>query len=91
MHANGRPQIAPPAVTTLDLVYFNAGGGHRSAAIALETMIREQGRPWTVRLVNLMEVLDPQEVFRKTTGMQPEDYYNKRLARGWTAGERSWL
>ena len=86
MHANGRPQIAPPAVTTLDLVYFNAGGGHRSAAIALETMIREQGRPWTVRLVNLMEVLDPQEVFRKPTGMQPEDYYNKRLARGWTAG-----
>jgi UDP-N-acetylglucosamine:LPS N-acetylglucosamine transferase len=71
---------------TIDLVYFNAGGGHRSAAVALETVIREQARPWRVRLVNLMEVLDPQDVFRKTTGMNPEDYYNKRLARGWTAG-----
>ena len=74
------------AVRTIDLVYFNAGGGHRSAAVALETVIREQARPWRVRLVNLMEVLDPQDVFRKTTGMNPEDYYNKRLARGWTAG-----
>jgi UDP-N-acetylglucosamine:LPS N-acetylglucosamine transferase len=73
-------------VRTIDLVYFNAGGGHRAAAVALETVIREQARPWRVRLVNLMEVLDPQDVFRKTTGMNPEDYYNKRLARGWTAG-----
>jgi UDP-N-acetylglucosamine:LPS N-acetylglucosamine transferase len=71
---------------TIDLVYFNAGGGHRAAAIALETVIREQARPWRVRLVNLMEVLDPQDLFRKTTGMNPEDYYNHRLARGWTAG-----
>ena len=71
---------------TIDLVYCNAGGGHRSAAIALETVIRDQARPWRIRLVNLFEVLDPQGVFRKTTGMNPEDYYNKRLARGWTLG-----
>lgn len=71
---------------TIDLVYFNAGGGHRSAAIALETAIREQHRPWQVRLVNLFEVLDPRDVFRKTTGMKPEQYYNARLARGWTLG-----
>jgi UDP-N-acetylglucosamine:LPS N-acetylglucosamine transferase len=71
---------------TIDLVYFNAGGGHRSAAVALQQIMLEQGRPWRVRLVNLFEVLDPQGVFRKTTGMNPEDYYNKRLARGWTLG-----
>jgi UDP-N-acetylglucosamine:LPS N-acetylglucosamine transferase len=71
---------------TLDLVYFNAGGGHRAAAMALDTAIREQGRPWRVRLVNLFEVLDPRDVFRKTTGMKPEQYYNARLARGWTLG-----
>jgi UDP-N-acetylglucosamine:LPS N-acetylglucosamine transferase len=70
----------------IDLVYINAGGGHRSAALALDAVIREQGRPWQVRLVNLFEVLDPNGVFRKTTGMNPEDYYNKRLARGWTLG-----
>jgi hypothetical protein len=71
---------------TIDLVYFNAGGGHRSAAVALQTVIRELGLPWQVRLVNLFEVLDPRDVFGKTTGMKPENYYNARLARGWTLG-----
>ncbi len=72
--------------TVIDLVYCNAGGGHRASAKALETVIREQHRPWQLRLVNLFEVLDPQNVFKKTTGLNPEDVYNKRLARGWTMG-----
>ncbi len=71
---------------TIDLVYFNAGGGHRSAALALDAIIREQGRPWQVRLINLMTVLDPKDVFRKTLGMEWEDLYNTRLARGWSLG-----
>ena len=71
---------------TVDLIYFNAGGGHRAAAQALQAVITEQGWPWRVRLVNLMEVLDPQGLFRKMTGMAPEDLYNHRLARGWTLG-----
>jgi UDP-N-acetylglucosamine:LPS N-acetylglucosamine transferase len=71
---------------TIDLVYFNAGGGHRSAALALDAVIRQQARPWQIRLINLFEVLDPQNLFRKTTGMNPEDIYNGRLARGWTLG-----
>ncbi len=73
----------PPKI---DLVYFNAGGGHRAAANALASVIRELGWPWQVRTTNLMDVLDPQSKFFKLTGMRPEDYYNKRLARGWTAG-----
>jgi UDP-N-acetylglucosamine:LPS N-acetylglucosamine transferase len=73
-------------MTTIDLVYFNAGGGHRAAALALQEVLREQQRPWTVRLVNLTEVIDPQGRFRRVTGMDPEDLYNKRLARGWTLG-----
>jgi Glycosyltransferase family 28 C-terminal domain len=71
---------------TIDLVYFNAGGGHRAAATALDEVIRRQRRPWHVRLVNLFEVLDPRDVFFRTTGMKPENYYNARLARGWTLG-----
>ena len=71
---------------SIDLVYFNAGGGHRSAALALDSVIRELSLPWAVRLVNLFEVLDPRDVFGKTTGMKPEQYYNARLARGWTLG-----
>jgi len=73
-------------VTTVDLVYFNAGGGHRTAALALDASIREQGLPWRVRLIDLTRVLDPQELFRKATGFAPEDLYNGRLARGWTLG-----
>src|SRR5260370_28008534 len=73
-------------MTTIDLVYIKAGGGHGSAAVALEMSIREQCRAWQVRLANLFEVLDPQDVFRRTTGVKPEDYYNVRLARGWTLG-----
>lgn len=79
-------QSHPSTARTVDLVYFNAGGGHRASALALEAAIRREGLPWTVRLVNLREVLDPKDSFRKLTGMDPEDVYNKRLARGWTLG-----
>jgi UDP-N-acetylglucosamine:LPS N-acetylglucosamine transferase len=73
-------------MTTIDLVYFNAGGGHRAAAQALQAVIAQQRRPWTVRLVNLVDVLDPKGSFQRITGMAPEDLYNKRLAKGWTLG-----
>jgi tRNA G37 N-methylase TrmD len=71
---------------TIDLVYFNAGGGHRAAALALESVIRETGMAWQVRLVNLTEILDPRDLFRSTLGFAPEDFYNQRLAHGWTFG-----
>ena len=70
----------------VDLVYFNAGGGHRAAAIALRDMLVQQQRPWTVRLVNLTDVLDRRQRFRRATGLAPEDLYNRRLQRGWTLG-----
>ncbi len=70
----------------VDLVYFNAGGGHRAAAQALQQAMHLQQRPWQVRLLNLTEVLDPQSLFRRLTGIEPEDLYNKRLASGFTLG-----
>jgi UDP-N-acetylglucosamine:LPS N-acetylglucosamine transferase len=70
----------------IDLVYFNAGGGHRAAAQALQQAIALQQRPWQLRLLNLTEVLDPQGLFRRLTGIEPEDLYNKRLASGFTLG-----
>ena len=73
-------------MTKVDLFYFNAGGGHRAAALALQAVIAEQRRPWTVRLVDLFEVLDPRGQFQRLTGMAPEAYYNLRLAKGWTLG-----
>ena len=73
-------------MTAVDLVYFNAGGGHRATALALDEAIREERRPWDVRLVNLVDVLDPTAAFRRFTGVPPEAFYNARLARGWTIG-----
>lgn len=71
---------------TIELVYFNAGGGHRAAASALESVMRQSRPGWTVRKTNVLEVLDPQGWFQRFTGMAPEDYYNKRLASGITMG-----
>ncbi len=75
-----------PENLTLDLIYFNAGGGHRSAALALQTVIASQHPAWQVRLVNLQEILDSLDVFRKITGIRLEDVYNLALAKGWTLG-----
>jgi hypothetical protein len=50
-------------VRKLDFLYFDAGGGHRSAATALERVIAQQGRPWEIRMVNLQEQLDALDVF----------------------------
>ncbi len=71
---------------TLDLVYFDAGGGHRAAALALRDALALQRRPWTVRLLNLTAVLDREQRLQRATGRAPEDWYNRRLQRGWTLG-----
>ena len=73
-------------MTRLQFVFFDAGGGHRSAATALKSVIDSQGRGWKVALVNLQEVLEPLDVFRKITGIRMEDIYNNLLKRGWTLG-----
>ena len=70
----------------IDLVFFDAGGGHRSAATALKQVMEQQDRDWTVRLVNLQELLAPLDLFRKLTGIAAEDVYNLFLKRGWTWG-----
>jgi 1,2-diacylglycerol 3-beta-galactosyltransferase len=82
----GAAEHAAPMNPKVDLVYFNAGGGHRAAMLALEAAITAQGWPWQVRRVNLAQVLDPCDRFRRATGIAPEDLYNFRLARGWTLG-----
>ena len=70
----------------LDFVFFDAGGGHRSAANALKAVIEQQGLSWEIRLVNLQEILDPLDIFRKYTGIRMQDVYNVMLQKGWTLG-----
>jgi 1,2-diacylglycerol 3-beta-galactosyltransferase len=71
---------------TLELVFFDAGGGHRSAANALCEVVRRSDRPWDMQMMNLQELLDEMDVFRKLTGIRLQDLYNLMLRRGWTLG-----
>ena len=70
----------------IQLVFFDAGGGHRNAATALQVQIGKLGLPLDVTLVNLQEVLDPLDILRKLTGIRIQDMYNKMLRHGWTLG-----
>jgi UDP-N-acetylglucosamine:LPS N-acetylglucosamine transferase len=70
----------------IHLVFFDAGGGHRNAATALQVQIERLGLPLDVSLVNLQEVLDPLDILRKLTGIRIQDMYNKMLRNGWTLG-----
>jgi hypothetical protein len=68
------------------LVYFDAGGGHRNAAMALEQVIQQSKFPWDVHLVNLQEILDSIDIVRQVTGLRIQDTYNRMLQNGWTLG-----
>jgi 1,2-diacylglycerol 3-beta-galactosyltransferase len=70
----------------LDFVFFDAGGGHRAAANALRQVMEQQERCCEIRMVNLQELLDTLDVFRKVTGLRLEDLYNTMLRKGWTLG-----
>jgi hypothetical protein len=78
-------------VKKIDFIFFDAGGGHRSAANALNSIIEEQNRPWEVRLVDLQDILTSLDVIRKYTGIRMEDVYNKLLKKGWTLGSAQML
>lgn len=79
-------QTVSERTPSVDFVFFDAGGGHRSAALALKAVFESEGPGWNVRLVNLQEVLKPLDIFRKVTGIPLQDLYNLMLAKGWTLG-----
>src|SRR5689334_498651 len=68
----------------ITIVFFDAGGGHRSAAEALKAVLESQHRPWQVELLNLQELLDQLDVLKKATGIRIQDGYNLILRKGWT-------
>jgi 1,2-diacylglycerol 3-beta-galactosyltransferase len=75
-----------PQPKRIDFLFFDAGGGHRSAALALKAVVEEQYRDWEVRLLNLQDALDTLDIFRKVTGIRLQDIYNLVLKNGWTLG-----
>jgi Glycosyltransferase family 28 C-terminal domain len=73
-------------VLKIECGFFDAGGGHRAAATALQMVIKSQNRPWETRLTNLQELMDSLDIARKYAGIRIEDIYNTMLRRGWTLG-----
>ena len=70
----------------IELVYCDAGGGHRSAANALCDIAQRERRPWQLDRTNLLDLFGELDVWRKLTGVRGEDGYNGMLRRGWTLG-----
>jgi UDP-N-acetylglucosamine:LPS N-acetylglucosamine transferase len=70
----------------IEFCFFDAGGGHRAAATALQMSIAAQQRSWDVRLLNIQELLDELDILKRYAGIRIEDYYNWMLRSGWTLG-----
>jgi 1,2-diacylglycerol 3-beta-galactosyltransferase len=70
----------------IEFCFFDAGGGHRAAATALQMSIAAQERSWDVRLLNIQELLDELDILKRYAGIRIEDQYNWMLRSGWTLG-----
>ncbi|MFI5312422.1 MAG: glycosyltransferase [Gemmatimonadales bacterium] len=76
---------------TIELVFLDAGGGHRNTANALCEMEQRGGQPGTMRMTNLEDVLSELDFCRRLTGASMGDIYNGMLRRGWTLGSPALL
>jgi UDP-N-acetylglucosamine:LPS N-acetylglucosamine transferase len=73
------------------VVFHDGGGGHRNAAVALQTAISEQQRDWQLELVQFQDLTDRLDVLRKLTGIRIQQQYNIMLQNGWTLGSTQLL
>ena len=73
------------------VVFHDGGGGHRNAAVALQTMISQQQRDWRIELVQFQDLTDRLDVLRKLTGIRIQQQYNIMLQKGWTLGSTQLL
>jgi 1,2-diacylglycerol 3-beta-galactosyltransferase len=62
----------------------DAGGGHRAAARALVAAAEERKAPFRLRVENLQEILAPEDLVKRGTGLSLEAGYNLILRRRWT-------
>src|ERR1700757_2033407 len=68
------------------VVFHDGGGGHRNAAVALQTVISQQQRHWQLELVQFQNLTDRLDILRKLTGIRIQQQYNILLQNGWTLG-----
>jgi 1,2-diacylglycerol 3-beta-galactosyltransferase len=62
----------------------DAGGGHRAAARALVAAAEEKKAPFRLEVENLQEILSPEDLVKRGTGLSLEAGYNLILRRRWT-------
>lgn len=72
----------------IHVVFHDGGGGHRNAAVALQTISAQQERPWEIDLVQFQDLTDQLDVLRKLTGIRIQQQYNLMLQNGWTLGSK---
>ena len=80
-----------PLMKKVHILFHDAGGGHRNAAVALQTVIAQQQRPWQVELIQFQELTDKLDVLRRLTGIRIQEQYNTLLQNGWTLGATTLL
>jgi len=79
------------SVKKIHIVFHDGGGGHRNAAVALQTIAAQQKRDWQVELIQFQELTDQLDVLRKLTGIRIQEQYNILLQNGWTLGSTQLL
>jgi hypothetical protein len=70
----------------IHVLFHDAGGGHRNAAVALKAVCEQQTRPWEINLVQFQDLTDHLDVLRRLTGIRIQEQYNTLLRNGWTWG-----
>ena len=70
----------------IHVLFHDAGGGHRNAAVALKAVCEQQTRPWEINLVQFQDLTDHLDILRRLTGIRIQDQYNILLRNGWTWG-----
>lgn len=70
----------------IEIVYFDAGGGHRSTAQALAKSIQLSGKRWRVNLCDVGQLVRPTDPAEKILGKRAEDVYNMLYQKEWTVG-----
>src|SRR5438132_4755957 len=79
------------AMKKVHVVFHDGGGGHRNAAVALQTVISQQQRDWQIELIQFQDLTDRLDVLRKLTGIRIQQQYNILLQSRWTLGSTNLL
>ena len=78
--------VTMPLMKRIHVLFHDAGGGHRNAAWALQTVVAGQKRDWEMSLIQFQDLTNKLDVLRRLTGIQIQEQYNILLRNGWTLG-----